>query len=161
MATFYVIVNKENGHLFEPFAFQNQNRPIPSTTQYIAVTESNSDYALLYALFIHDENRIAVDYAHPSTGGVTYDWTTQRFVCVKQTDLPINVDNLRKMRNELLNATDALTHVPDFPAGFMEALVSYRTELRDVTKNVTNGTWITDKDVVWPEYPEILKPKLD
>lgn len=161
MASFYVIVNKETGHLFEPFAFPNQNRPIPSTEQYVEITESNSDYIFLYAVFIHDENRIAVDYVHPSNGGVTYNWSTQKFVCLKHGDLPINMDAFRAMRNHLLVATDSLTHVPDFPAGFMEALLSYRTELRDVADNVTNGTWKTEKDIVWPEYPAILRPKLD
>jgi hypothetical protein len=160
MAKYYVIVKKETGQLLEPHAFLSDERPIPNDCVYKSFSESDSNYHLVYALFVDDPDRITTTvpdvYIHPALGGVTFDFITNSWVCRKE-DLSIDINQLRKMRNEVLNFTDAHTLVPDMAANTMTELLTFRQQLRDMTTKVTDGTWQTKYDVVWPEFPSALK----
>lgn len=61
---------------------------------------------------------------------------------------------VRRRRNALLEATDVMVSVPDWPmtAGQKEALLEYRQKLRDLpsAKKV--------RSIKWPSWPDGLKP---
>lgn len=160
MSKYYVIVNKNTGELFSPLVQDNDDKHIPEYCVYKTFSETDPDYELLYALFVEDPNRITTTipntYIHPEMGGVTFDFIKNSWQFQKE-DISIDLDLLRKQRNELLNFTDAFMVVPDLEQSIKTKMLTYRENLRDMTTKATNGTWLTKYDVVWPEFPEELK----
>lgn len=158
MEPFSVIVENKTGKLFHGHGYRLNETPpeeaIPTNCQLITIDNSFENSELLYALFIDDPDRIAIDYVHPSLGGITYDWEHGKFNLTK-IDLSIDLDQVRNERNRLLSITDNFMNLPDLPESIKDELIQYRQQLRDITDKV--GTeWKTVYDVEFPPPPASL-----
>jgi hypothetical protein len=162
MKEYGILINSQTGKPVYNTGFQESEIPpediLPTGTEVVRFSETTDNFELLYALFFTDPNRLSVEYKQPTNGGVIYDIITKTFSFYKQ-DFTLKLEELQKVRNQLLINTDKYMLVPDLPQDIRADLLAYRAQLRNITSKL--GTeWNTIFDVQWPEFPQklIVKP---
>jgi hypothetical protein len=160
MEQYGFLVDSDTGVPIDNIGFKESEFPstIPSHTMLVKFNQSTPDFEKIYAMFFGDPNRLTVDLLLPHEGGVVYNKSNNTFTFT-EIDWSINIEEFKKVRNNMITSTDKYMLLPDLPQNLKDEIVSYRQQLRDITKKV--GTeWKTVHDINWPTPPSFTLPEV-
>lgn len=105
---------------------------------------------IAYAMFCEDSDLSISSQYQIGTG--VYNFVKRTWSFQSAVKIPL-IDQVRAMRNSLLEMTDMHARVPDYPSTLQQATLQYRQELRDITKYITKDTKSLN-DLPWPTAPD-------